>query len=182
VGTPAEHQRLVLKRNGTPIAELSDNSRMLGFYSPLSGDEIHIIDTDPFSLSRGGGLTDVSLVQKYRMTDEEYERRSGTMREYIKKQRELDPNFKLKPKGAAAPRAASSEPEADCGPDSVAGIAVGQRCEVMPGARRGVVCYVGEIDGLKAGYWVSYEVKESAEMFFLLQAMLTCIIGWSAFG
>jgi tubulin-folding cofactor B len=163
VGTPAEHQRLILKRSGSPIAELSDNTRMLGFYSPLSGDEIHIIDTDPFSLSRGGGLTDVSLVQKYRMTDEEYEKRSGTMRDYIKKQREQNPNFKLKAKGAAAASRAPSEPEADCGPGTVEGIAVGQRCEVMPGARRGVVCYVGEIAGLKAGYWVSCVMRDFVE-------------------
>ena len=66
------HQRLILKRNGEMVCEMSDDSKMLGFYSVESGNEIHVIDTDPFSLSRGGGLTDVSLVEKYKMDDETY--------------------------------------------------------------------------------------------------------------
>lgn len=65
IGTPVDHQRLILKDNGRVICEMADNNRMLGYYSVSSGMEIHIIDTDPFSLSRGGGLTDVSLVQVY---------------------------------------------------------------------------------------------------------------------
>jgi hypothetical protein len=60
---------------------MSDDTKKLGFYSVVSGNEIHIIDTDPFSLSRGGGLTDVSLIEKYRMDDEVYEKRANTMRE-----------------------------------------------------------------------------------------------------
>jgi tubulin-folding cofactor B len=81
IGTPVEHQRLILRERGQQIGELTDNHRMLGFYSVASGAlrsyviiyvrflrkkrlgmEIHVVDTDPFSLSRGGGLTDVSLV------------------------------------------------------------------------------------------------------------------------
>jgi tubulin-specific chaperone B len=99
IGTPGEHQRLILKHNGMVIGEMSDNNRKLGFYSVVSGNEIHVIDTDPYSLSRGGGLTDVSLVEKYRMDDETYSQRKGTMREYIREQRAKNPNFKLKPAG-----------------------------------------------------------------------------------
>ena len=139
------------------ICEMNDNSRMLGFYSVASGMEIHVLDTDPFSLSRGGGLTDTSLVEKYRMSDDAYDQRKGTMREFIKQQREKDPNYKLKPKaGPGVPVAGHGEPAAPPpGIESVATIAVGQRCEVMPGARRGVVMFVGELEGLKPGYWVS---------------------------
>ena len=53
IGTHVDHQRLVLKDQGRTICEMSDNSRMLGFYSVASGMEIHVVDTDPFSLSRG---------------------------------------------------------------------------------------------------------------------------------
>ena len=157
VGTPVEHQRLVHKINGTMVRELSDDTKMLGFYSVESGHEIHIVDTDPFSLSRGGGLTDVSLVEKYKMSDHDYDKRSGTMRDYIRKKRAEDPKFKLKPQSTpqTAMRAAQVGAPADVGPDSVAGITVGNRCQVMPGKRRGVVMTVGEVDGLKAGYWVS---------------------------
>jgi hypothetical protein len=42
--------RLILKEKGQQICEMWDNTKMLGFYSVKSGMEIHIIDTDPFSL------------------------------------------------------------------------------------------------------------------------------------
>ena len=158
IGTPVEHQRLILKRDGISVCEISDNTKMLGFYSVQSGNEIHIIDTDPFSLSRGGGLTDVSLIQKYKMADDEYDKRSGTMRDYIRKQREKDPNFKLKPKSLPPPRAtegAAASMAVSYGAETVVGIEVGMRCQVMPGARRGIVQFVGELDGLKTGHWVN---------------------------
>lgn len=47
---------------------------MLGFYGVQSGMEIHVIDNDPFSLSRMGGLEDVSKIQKYRMSEEDYDK------------------------------------------------------------------------------------------------------------
>jgi hypothetical protein len=44
------------------VCEMPDDDRPLGFYGVRSGMEIHVIDTDPFSLARGGGLDDVSQV------------------------------------------------------------------------------------------------------------------------
>ncbi len=165
IGTHVEHQRLVLKKNGQPICEMSDNRRKLGFYSVVSGMEIHIIDTDPFSLSRGGGLTDTSLVQKYRMDDEVYDKKAGTIRDFIRNKRKTDPNYKMKPLSTPQSAAAAaglpqieglvSKKEVP-GADSVSGVTVGARCEVEPGARRGVVSFVGEIPQISAGgYWVS---------------------------
>lgn len=55
------------------IANLNDDSKKLGYYGTESGMELHVIDADPFSMSRGGGLEDVSLVKKYRMTEEDYD-------------------------------------------------------------------------------------------------------------
>ena len=162
IGTHVDHQRLILKSNGTTICEMADNNKMLGFYSVVSGNEIHIIDTDPYSLSRGGGLTDVSLIEKYKMSDESYDKRAGTMREFIREQRKKDPNFKLTPKmgpgtnataGASGDVVATNQPPP--GVESVAGMEVGMRCELTPGARRGTVRFIGEIPEIKAGgYWV----------------------------
>ena len=141
----------MLKSEDRVICEMSNNKNMLGFYSVKSGMEIHVIDTDPFSLSRGGGLTDTSLVEKYRMSDEKYNQRSGTMREYIKQQRMKDPNFSLAAK--KAPHANTNEPPP--GEDTVAGVSVGARCEVRPGSRRGTVKFVGELPEITAGgFWV----------------------------
>lgn len=35
------------------------------------------------------------------------------------------------------------------GKESVEGMEVGQRCEVQPGGRRGIVEFIGEVEGLK---------------------------------
>ncbi len=178
IGTPVEHQRLILKDNGRVIGELSDNSKMLGYYSVVAGNELHVIDTDPYSLSRGGGLTDVTLVEKYKMDDETYEKRSGTMREYFREQRAKNPNYKVQPRGmttmgqAPAPGtsgawAAGTEKENEGPPpgiESVEGISIGDRCEVQPGARRGTVRWIGEAEVLKAGYWVGIQLDEPLGM------------------
>jgi len=163
IGTGVAHQRLILKRNGEMVCEMSDDSRMLGFYSVESGNEIHVIDTDPFSMSRGGGLTDTSLIEKYKMDDETYDKRKGTLREWVREKRKEDPNFRMKT-NANAPSAAqgqsNEEAEVFPGVESVEGITVGARCEVNPGKRRGEVKFVGEVPQLKGGYWVGVVFDE----------------------
>uniref|UniRef100_A0A7S2W9K5 CAP-Gly domain-containing protein n=1 Tax=Rhizochromulina marina TaxID=1034831 RepID=A0A7S2W9K5_9STRA len=170
-GTPAQFQRLVLKDGGQPICELSDDSRMLGFYSVESGMTIHIIDEDPYSLSRGGGLEDTSLIEKYRMSEDTYDKRKGTVREWIREQKAKDPNWKPpkanmmtgNPWARQDPQAAAEpEEEVPVGPETVEGIKIGDRCEVMPGARRGTVAFVGEVEGLgsKGGHWVGVTFDE----------------------
>jgi tubulin-specific chaperone B len=161
-GTPVEHQRLFHRVDGRVLCEMSDNSKMLGFFSVESGHEIHVQDTDPFSLSRGGGLTDVTLVEKYRMDEETYDKRSGTIREWIKNKRKEDPNYKMKAKGMqqGLGNYEKKEPEPIPGPESVEGIAVDSRCQVMPGKRRGVVKFVGTVPELKDGPWVGVQFDE----------------------
>jgi tubulin-folding cofactor B len=164
IGTPPQYQRLILKDQfGNAMCELSDDSRKLGFYSPQSGMEIHVIDTDPYSLSRNGGLTDVSLVEKYKISEEAYDTRKGTMRDYIREQRKTNPNFKLK---AASINTTSDDSEQKA-PESydaetVKGIEVGNRCEVQPGARRGTVKFIGEIvlEEKSKGFWVGVQFDE----------------------
>lgn len=158
IGTPPEHQHLVLKNNGQTICQMSDNNRKLGFYSVLSGMEIHIVDSDPFSLSRNGGLTDVSLVQKYTISEEAYDTRKGTVRDFIRQKKKEDPNYKIK-KPTSTP--STQDERVIPGAESVEGIAVGMRCEVMPGARRGTVRFVGEVEQITAGgHWVGVELDE----------------------
>jgi tubulin-specific chaperone B len=165
-GTPVNFQKLILRDNGRDICEIADDSKMLGYYSVESGMEIHIIDTDPFSLSRNGGLTDVSLVEKYRMDDEAYDKRKGTMREFFREQKKKNSG----PKSANDSGIAEPPP----GVESVEGISVGMRCEVAPGGRRGVVMFVGEIPNSPTGYWVSIDlIFLSATVINILNA------GWS---
>lgn len=51
---------------------------------------------DPFSLSRNGGLEDVSKVQKYRMSEEDYNSRKGTLREWIRDQKAKNPEWQVR--------------------------------------------------------------------------------------
>ena len=87
VGTPVEYQCLVLKENERTIIEMEDNSKLLKSYNVIDGQEIHVMDTDPNSLSIDGGLTDVDQVNKYKMSDEDYNNRGGTVREHLKEEK-----------------------------------------------------------------------------------------------
>mmetsp|Transcript_28415 Transcript_28415/g.87913 ORF Transcript_28415/g.87913 Transcript_28415/m.87913 type:complete len:350 (+) Transcript_28415:93-1142(+) len=164
-GTPAASQRLVLRDGGVDICQLDDDAKMLGFYNVVSGMEIHVVDVDPHSISRGGALENTALVEKYRMDDETYEQRKGTVREWIKEQKAADPNWKPpKPNGAAAMGNAKSAPSAPAGPPPTAAdaahVEVGSRCQVQPGARRGVVRFCGEVPGMPEGIWVGVRLDE----------------------
>ena len=116
---------------------------MLGYFSIKSGMEIHVIDTDPFSLSRNGGLDDASNIEKYRMSEETYDKREGTLRTWMRQQRELHAND----------HQVEDEKE-------ISDVHVGDRCEVNPGGRRGEVAYVGSIQNLPAGNWIGVRFDE----------------------
>lgn len=68
---------------------------MLGYYSLNHGMAIHCVDLDPHSGSKGGAYEDTSLVKKYVMSDEEYNKRKGTLRDWGRQQKEKDSSFSL---------------------------------------------------------------------------------------
>nr|GMD61468.1 tubulin-folding cofactor B [Ipomoea batatas] len=75
-GTSVSSMRLVLYDDtGAKISDLSDNTRPFGFYSPHDGYRLHVIDTDPSSVTSGGWLEDTSLVEKYTISEEAYDKR-----------------------------------------------------------------------------------------------------------
>ncbi|KAL2945203.1 Tubulin-folding cofactor B [Bienertia sinuspersici] len=67
---------------GVKVADLTDNARPFGFYSPMSGCRLHVVDLDPSSITSGGWLEDTSLVEKYKISDDAYEKRDGTFRKF----------------------------------------------------------------------------------------------------
>lgn len=134
--------------NGSKIAELSDNSRPFGFYSPLDGFRLHIVDLDPSSVTSGGWLEDTSLVEKYKISDEAYEKRDGTFKKFKEKLAHQKPS-------CASTKVADNYME-----DLCANIKVGDRCQVEPGEKRGVVKYVGRAENLGPGFWVGVQYDE----------------------
>lgn len=94
-----QHLQFLTSPNASPplfdIPPGQDNDRMLGYYSLSHGFTIHCIDLDPHSGSKGGGYEDTSLVKRYVMSDEDYDKRKGTLRDWGRKQKEKDANFSL---------------------------------------------------------------------------------------
>ncbi|KAK7256973.1 hypothetical protein RIF29_30617 [Crotalaria pallida] len=130
------------------IADLSDNSKPLEFYSPLDGFRLHVVDLDPSSVTAGGWLEDTSLVEKYTISDEAYNKRDGTFRKYKEKLTSQIPS----PVEAKIPDTYIE--------DLCVNIKVGSRCEVEPGAKRGVVKFVGRAEALGPGFWVGVQYDE----------------------
>ncbi|XP_071711778.1 tubulin-folding cofactor B-like isoform X2 [Rutidosis leptorrhynchoides] len=133
---------------GAKLSDLNDNTRPFGFYSPLDGYRLHIIDLDPTSVTSGGWLEDTSLVEKYKISDEAYDKLDGTYRKFKEKL------------GPRTNSAQASKTDDDYMKDISMNIKVGDRCEVEPGEKRGVVKYVGKAEGLGAGFWVGIQYDE----------------------
>ena len=144
------------------VCKMTDDEKPLGYYGVTNGMEIHVVDTDPFSLSRNGGLDDVSQIEKYRMADDVYDKKDNTLRAYKRKMQATNPNFKLVPSNRApsAGDAPTLSLEEYSMPQCVEGLLVGQRVEVAPGARRGTIGYIGTIPGLAGGYWIGVALDE----------------------
>lgn len=75
---PDAMELFIMGPDGSVLAQLDDDRKMLGYYSVQSGMRLHVVDKDPFSLSKGGGLEDVSLVKKYEISEEDYDKRKQT--------------------------------------------------------------------------------------------------------
>lgn len=130
------------------LCEMTENSRLLGFYSPLDGYRIHVVDLDPTSFTASGWLEDTSLVEKYTITDDAYDKRADTFRKFKEKKIAEDASWsqhKIDEKFMG---------------DLAALIHVGDRCEIDPGGKRGVVTFVGKAETLAAGYWIGIQYDE----------------------
>uniref|UniRef100_A0A5B7B110 Putative tubulin-folding cofactor B isoform X2 n=1 Tax=Davidia involucrata TaxID=16924 RepID=A0A5B7B110_DAVIN len=133
---------------GAKISDLSDNLRPLGFYSPLDGYRLHVIDLDPSSVTSGGWLEDTSLVEKYTISEEAYDKLDGTYRKFKEKFIHQNPS-------AHETKISDNYMENLC-----ANIKVGDRCQVEPGEKRGVVKFVGQAETLAPGFWVGVQYDE----------------------
>ena len=111
-GTPPHFQHLQFKVCGEVYQELNNDAYdhyKLGYFlgnnggnldntssmSTIYSQEVHCIDLNPHSGSAGGQYEDVTLVEKYKMSDEEYNSRQNTLRDWSKQQKRQDPTFTL---------------------------------------------------------------------------------------
>jgi tubulin-folding cofactor B len=103
-GTAPHFQTLQLKCSGEIIMEIDAHNESydqykLGYFFGDElmncGLEVRCIDTNPLSGSSNGQYEDTSLVKKYKMTDEAYDKRKGTLRDWGREQKERDEGFSL---------------------------------------------------------------------------------------
>jgi len=95
-GTWPQFQHLQFKSGQDVLWEIPpdrDSERMLGYYSLYHGMSCHCIDLDPHSGSKGGQYEDTSLVQKYQISEEDYNKKKGTLRDWARQQKAKDHNF-----------------------------------------------------------------------------------------
>jgi tubulin-specific chaperone B len=154
------------------LAVLGEDRRQLGFYSPRDGCVLHIVDTDPTSVSANGWLEDVSKVAKYVMSDEDYEKRENTYRKFKQERLRMDPTWTLEKEIAArrgvpyVPTTSNAGGMKTDDPEYMAveatEVEIGARCEVQSqeGSKRGEVRYVGKVDGLPLGWWIGVRYDE----------------------
>ncbi|KAH7293267.1 hypothetical protein KP509_28G018600 [Ceratopteris richardii] len=130
------------------ICDMADDTKPLGFYSPMDGYRIHIIDLDPASCTANGWLEDTSSVEKYTISEEDYEKRDDTFRKF--KEKRL----------AEGQIWSKQQVNMDTYEEVVQQIHEGDRCEVNPGGKRGEVKFVGLVESLGPGYWVGVQFDE----------------------
>ena len=82
-GSPAKNQRLHLKdAGGTFMLEMANDDETLQHYGAVTGCTIDVIDSDPSELIKG--FDDLAQVEKYEISDEKYEERKDTFRNFKK--------------------------------------------------------------------------------------------------
>ncbi|XP_053330187.1 tubulin-folding cofactor B [Spea bombifrons] len=155
VGSPASCMDLQLySADNTFLQNLDQDDALLGSYPVDDGCRIHVIDK---SGARIGEFEDLSRVEKFEISKEAYEKRTDSVRSFLKKN-------KLGKFNAEEAAQAKAENERKLEEERVAAESVtsGARCEVrVPGqpTKRGTVMYVGLAD-FKPGYWVGVKYDE----------------------
>ncbi|KAH7098245.1 CAP Gly-rich domain-containing protein [Auriculariales sp. MPI-PUGE-AT-0066] len=153
-GIPSSSQQIALHRSEDdekPICLLDGDDRLLGYFGVTDWQVLKVHDLQP-SLSFTGQLTDVSQVEKFELTDQEYSQRRDTVLAY--KQRNKIGRF--------ADQSSSVTPETAANPPVDPTITPGVRCQVDSEGdlrRRGIVRFCGET-AFAQGLWVGIEYDE----------------------
>ncbi|KAL2096680.1 hypothetical protein ACEWY4_008828 [Coilia grayii] len=155
VGIPATCMELELYSGQDEFSvKLSDDDALLGSY-PVDDDcRIHVIDR---SSGQGAEFSDLSLVEKYEISDDAYEKRGESVRSFMKKKKFGRFNEENQAKKEEEKEAAEEKEKAAC-----ANITVGSRCQVRvvgQPTKLGSVMYVGTAD-FKPGLWVGVKYDE----------------------
>ncbi|KAI7802748.1 tubulin-folding cofactor B [Triplophysa rosa] len=155
VGTPAAYMDLELFNTSDRfLQKLENNDALLGSY-PVDDDcRIHVTDC---SGTQSGEFTDISKVDKFEISDDAYEKRTDSVRNF-KKNMKLG-RFNEENVAMQEEILAKKEEEEKAAAEA---IAVGNRCKIQIAGQPtkiGTVMYVGTTD-FKPGCWVGVKYDE----------------------
>jgi len=144
----------VFDQNDVKVCDLTDLEALIGSF-PIEpqGFRLHITDSE----LRKQELEDTNGVTKFEITDDEYSKKTGTVREFMKRNK----MGKYNPEEVAQIEKEKAEAE-KMEKEAASKISVADRCEVsVPGqvTRRGEVKYIGEVH-FKPGMWVGIQYDE----------------------
>jgi tubulin-folding cofactor B len=128
------------------LGQTLEDGQLLKHYNPANYGTLDVIDHDPDSLAKDGGLDDVSKVQKYTMSMEEYQSRPNT---YLKwKEEQIKANPQWVAPWVIKQREVRAQEVLQHGSvmtleEAQAKYPLESRVECSPGGRRGAVKFVG---------------------------------------
>ncbi|BES93034.1 CAP-Gly domain [Nesidiocoris tenuis] len=142
----------VFSKTDELVCELSDGNALLGSYPIDDGMRLHV--EDQFLLRK---QLDEFQVEKFELSQEEYDKRSDTVRSFLKRNRlgKFDEEEMKK-------KQVEKEKEEELEKEHMKTITVGSRCQTqVPGqpTRRGAVKFVGSVK-FSPGNWVGVQYDE----------------------
>ncbi|ORY33750.1 CAP Gly-rich domain-containing protein [Naematelia encephala] len=159
-GIQPQYQILRLYRSieaTEPLVILDDESRSLQDYAVVDWNCIKVENLDPSA--RPGEFSDLSAVEKFELTPEEYASRSDTVQAHLKANK-LG-RFADTPTTLAHPHPHQHPVSTSVPPP---GLVPGARCKVITSEggleRRGTVRFVGNAEIGKGGIWAGVELDE----------------------
>ncbi|XP_046822678.1 tubulin-folding cofactor B [Vespa velutina] len=150
-GNPITMTIDVYDKNDSLVCKLDDGQRLLGSYPIDDGMRIHVIDN--FSRTE----EDLSNIEKFEISEEDYAKRSDTVKAFLEKNK-LGKYNEADMKRRAEEKLREEEAE-----KTAAELCkIGDRCEVcVPNQpkRRATIMYVGKTE-FKEGWWIGVKYDE----------------------
>lgn len=147
-GGLAATMKLELYSGDRLVSRLDDDDRMLGFYSVEDGMRVHVIDNFAFVQEN---------VQKFELSQEEYDKKQDSLRNYLKRNKLGKYNAEEMAKLEEERKKQEAEDAA-----KLEQATIGSRCKVTTKGhptRLGTVMYKGEIEG-KPGVFIGVKFDE----------------------
>jgi tubulin-specific chaperone B len=135
----------LLDATGQVVASMLDDDSLLGSYNPQDYYTIHIVDSDPSTIS----YDNVNEIPKYQISEEAYDSLDVNFRK-----------FKQEKIKAGVIKTNQNAVDDDFQYEKTAGVDLGQRCRINPGDKRGAIRYIGKIPNLKPGWFFGIELDE----------------------